>query len=152
MPKTIHLVAGLLAALTIATFFLTSVAVELFGAHEAVATVKALIVMPGLFILVPAIAATGGSGFAIAKSRKGRLVDAKKRRMPFIAANGLLVLMPCAIVLDRWASAGAFDTTFYVVQGVELLAGAVNLTLMGMNIRDGISMSGRFDATSTAAP
>ncbi len=152
MPKTMHLVAGLLAALTIATFFLSSVAVELFGAHQAVATVKALIVMPGLFILIPAIAATGGSGFAIAKSRKGRLVDAKKRRMPFIAANGLLVLMPCAIVLDRWASAGAFDTTFYVVQGVELLAGAVNLTLMGMNIRDGISMSGRFDATSTAAP
>lgn len=152
MPKTIHLVAGLLAALTIATFFLSSVAVELFGAHEAVATVKALIVMPGLFILVPAIAATGGSGFAIAKSRKGRLVDAKKRRMPFIAANGLLVLLPCAIVLDRWASAGAFDTTFYVVQGMELLAGAVNLTLMGMNIRDGIRLSGRFGAASTAAP
>lgn len=151
MPKTIHLVAGLLAALTIATFFLSSVAVELFGAHEAVATVKALIVMPGLFILVPAIAATGGSGFAIAKSRKGRLIDAKKRRMPFIAANGLLVLLPCAIVLDRWASAGAFDTTFYVVQGMELLAGAVNLALMGMNIRDGISMSGRFHTTPTAA-
>jgi hypothetical protein len=152
MPKTIHLVAGLLAALTIATFFLSSVAVELLGAHEAVATVKALIVMPGLFILIPAIAATGGSGFAIAKSRKGRLVDAKKRRMPFIAANGLLVLLPCAVVLDRWASAGAFDTTFYLVQGMELLAGAVNLTLMGMNIRDGISMSGRFGATPTAAP
>ncbi|MDO9118305.1 MAG: hypothetical protein Q7U39_10125 [Nitrospira sp.] len=151
MPKTIHLVAGLLAALTIATFFLSSVAVELFGAHEAVATVKALIVMPGLFILIPAIAATGGSGFVIAKSRKGRLVDAKKRRMPFIAANGLLVLLPCAIVLDRLASAGAFDTTFYVVQGIELLAGAVNLTLMGMNIRDGIRMSGRFQATPTAA-
>lgn len=151
MPKTIHLVAGVLAALTIATFVLSSIVVELFGSHEAVATVKALIVMPGLFILVPAIAATGGSGFAIAKSRKGRLVDAKKRRMPFIAANGLLVLLPCAIVLDRWASAGAFDTTFYMVQGMELLAGAVNLTLMGMNIRDGIRLSGRFGAAPTAA-
>ena len=152
MPKTIHFLAGLLATLTIATFFLSSLIVELLGAHEAVATVKALIVMPGLFILVPAIAATGGSGFAIAKSRKGRLVDAKKRRMPFIAANGLLVLLPCAVVLDRWASAGAFDTTFYVVQGAELLAGAVNLTLMGMNIRDGIRMSGRFRVTPTTAP
>ena len=152
MPKTIHFLAGLLATLTIATFFLSSLIVELLGAHEAVATVKALIVMPGLFILVPAIAATGGSGFAIAKSRKGRLVDAKKRRMPFIAANGLLVLLPCAVVLDRWASAGAFDTTFYVVQGMELLAGAVNLMLMGMNIRDGIRMSGRFRVTPTTAP
>ena len=107
--------------------------------------------MPGLFILVPAIAATGGSGFAMAKSRKGRLVDSKKRRMPFIAANGLLVLLPCAIFLDRWASTGMFDTTFYVVQSVELIAGAVNLTLMGMNIRDGMRMSGRFRATQIAS-
>ncbi|WP_218153342.1 hypothetical protein [Methylophaga sulfidovorans] len=64
--------------------------------------------------------------------------------MPFIAANGILVLIPCAIFLDRWASIGAFDTHFYVLQGVELLAGAINLILMGMNMRDGFRMSGRF--------
>jgi len=146
MPKTVHFIAGLLATLTIATFFLSTIIVELFGSHEAVAVLKSFIVMPGLFILVPAIAATGGSGVALSKSRQGRLVDAKKKRMPFIAANGLLVLLPSAIFLDRWAAAGAFDTTFYLVQGVELLAGAANLTLMGLNIRDGIKMSGRFRA------
>ena len=63
--------------------------------------------------------------------------------MPLIAANGLLVLVPCAIVLNRWAAAGAFDVMFYTVQALELLAGAVNLTLMGLNIRDGLTMSGR---------
>ncbi len=149
MPKKAHFIAGLIATLTIATFFLSTVIVELFGSHEAVAIVKSLIVMPGLFILVPAIAATGGSGFALSKSRQGRLVDSKKKRMPFIAANGLLVLLPSAIFLDRWASAGSFDTAFYLVQGVELLAGAVNLTLMDLNIRDGIKMSGRFRAAPT---
>lgn len=149
MSKKAHFIAGLIATLTIATFFLSTVIVELFGSHEAVAIVKSLIVMPGLFILVPAIAATGGSGFALSKSRQGRLVDSKKKRMPFIAANGLLVLLPSAIFLDRWASAGSFDTAFYLVQGVELLAGAVNLTLMGLNIRDGIKMSGRFRAAPT---
>ena len=149
MPKKAHFIAGLLATLTIATFFLSTVIVELFGSHEVVAIVKSLIVMPGLFILVPAIAATGGSGFALSKSRQGRLVEAKKKRMPLIAANGLLVLLPSAIFLDRWASAGSFDTTFYFVQGAELLAGAVNLTLMGLNIRDGINMSGRFRAAPT---
>lgn len=149
MPKKAHFIAGLIATLTIATFFLSTVIVELFGSHEAVAIVKSLIVMPGLFILVPAIAATGGSGFALSKSRQGRLVDSKKKRMPFIAANGLLVLLPSAIFLDRLASAGSFDTAFYSVQGVELLAGAVNLTLMGLNIRDGIKMSGRFRAAPT---
>ena len=152
MPKTIHLIAGLLATLTIATFFLSTLGVELFGTHETVAIVKSLIVMPGLFILVPAIAATGGSGVFLSKSRQGRLVDAKKKRMPFIAANGLLIMIPCAIFLNRWAAAGAFDTTIYAVQTLELLVGAVNLTLMSMNIRDGMKMSGRFRAAKKIAP
>jgi hypothetical protein len=143
MAKTLHLIAGLLGTLTIAVFFLSTIIVELFGSHQTAATVKSLIVMPGLFILVPAIAATGGSGFALSKSWKGRLIEAKKKRMPFIVGNGLLVLLPSALILDRWASAGIFDGSFYLVQVVELLAGATNLTLMGMNIRDGLRMSGR---------
>jgi len=151
MPKKAHLIAGLLATLTITTFFLSTILVELFASHEAVATVKKLIAFPGLFILVPAIAATGGSGFYLSKSRQGRLVDAKKKRMPFIAANGLLVLIPCAIFLNRMAAAAQFDTTFYAVQAIELLAGAVNLALMSLNIRDGLKMSGRFRATPATA-
>ena len=144
MPKKIHSLAGFLASLCIATFFLSTLGVELFGTHETVAMVKAWIVMPGLFVLVPAIAVTGASGVFLARSRKGRLVQAKKRRMPFIAVNGLLIMIPCAIFLNRWAAAGAFDTMFYAVQALELLVGAVNLTLMSLNIRDGMRMSGRF--------
>ena len=151
MPKQIHFIAGLLATLTIATFFLATLGVELFGSHAAVAGVKSWIVMPGLFMLVPALAATGGSGWFLSKSRQGRLVEAKKQRMPFIAANGLLVMIPCAIVLNHWAAAGTFDTTFYGVQALELLVGAVNLTLMGMNIRDGLKMSGRLRPSQKVA-
>lgn len=143
MPKKIHLIAAIMATLMIVLFFSSTVLVELFGSHEAVATVKSLIVMPGLFVLVPAIAATGGSGFFLSRTRKGRLVEAKKRRMPFIAANGLLILVPAAIFLDQWASAGVFDTRFYFVQAAELLAGAINLALMGLNMRDGLKLSGR---------
>ena len=152
MPKKIHLIAGLLATLTIATFFMGTLAVELFGTPESVATVKALIVMPGLLILVPAIAITGGSGMYLSKSRRGRLVESKKKRMPFIAANGLLVMIPCAIFLNRWAAAGTFDTALYVVQALDLLVGAVNLSLMGMNVRDGFTMSGRVRASKEIAP
>jgi hypothetical protein len=146
MPKRLHLVAGILAPLCMATFFLSTLGVELFGSHEAVAQLKSLIVTPGLWVLVPAIAAAGGSGMFLGRSRKGRVVDAKRKRMPFIAANGLLVLLPCAIVLDRWAAAGSFDSTFYIVQAIELLAGATNLTLMGLNVRDGLRMAGRLRA------
>jgi hypothetical protein len=103
---------------------------------------------PGLWILIPAIAAAGGSGMFLSRSRKGRLVESKKKRMPFIAANGLLVLVPCAIVLNRWASAGSFDAIFYAVQAIELAAGAVNLTLMGLNVRDGLKMTGRLRHSS----
>lgn len=151
MPKLVHLMAGLLAPLCIATFFVSTVLVELFGSHAAVAQLKSLIVTPGLWIMVPLMAAAGGSGMFLAKSRKGRLVDAKKKRMPFIAANGLLVLVPCAIVLNRWAAAGSFDTAFYVVQAIELIAGAVNLALMGLNARDGLRMAGRLRRNPTPA-
>jgi hypothetical protein len=151
MPKRVHLFAGLLALLCIATFFLSTTYVELLGSPEAVARLKSLVVMPGLWILIPALAATGGSGVFLSKSRRGRLVDAKKRRMPFIAANGLLVLVPCAIFLNRWAAVRTFDSTFYVVQAIELLAGAINLTLMGLNVRDGLRLAGRLRAAPTAS-
>ena len=143
MSKRAHLIAGMLATLCIATFFLSTIIIELFGSHAAVAQLKSLIVTPGLWIMVPLMAAAGGSGLFLARSRKGRLVEAKTKRMPFIAANGLLVLVPCAIVLNRWATAGSFDSAFYLVQAIELVAGAVNLALMGLNARDGLRMAGR---------
>ena len=143
MKTTIHLIAAIIATLCIAIFFITSALVEILGSPESIAIVKTLIVAPGLFILVPAIAITGASGFALSKEIKGGLVENKKKRMPFIAANGLLILLPCAIILDQWASAGSFDTKFFAVQGLEFFAGAVNLTLMGRNMRDGFKMSGK---------
>ncbi len=143
MKQLIHRSAAAIATLCIATFFTSTVLVELFGSHESIALIKHLIVMPGLFILIPAIAMTGATGFALTQNSKGRLVGNKKKRMPFIGANGLLILLPAAICLDRWAAAGDFDSTFYIVQGIELCVGAINLTLMGLNIRDGRRMTGK---------
>jgi len=81
MPKRIHLIAGILSPLLIATFFTATVLVELTGSHAAVAQLKALIVTPGLWVLMPCLAATGGSGMLIGKTRKGWLVEGKKKRM-----------------------------------------------------------------------
>jgi cation transporter-like permease len=143
MTKIIHLIAAVLATSTIAVFFLSTVIVELFAGSGAIANVKSLIVFPGLLVLIPAIAATGGTGFALSKVHHGSIVATKKKRMPFIAANGLLVLIPCAVVLDAWASAGSFDARFNLVQVLELIAGATNLTLMGLNMRDGFRLQKR---------
>jgi len=144
MPKKIHLVAGMLATLCIATFFLASLGSELFGSHETVAMVNAWIVLPGLFILVPAIAATGGTGMFLAKSRQGRLVEAKKKRMPFIAANGILIMIPCAIFSIAGRLPGPLTPLFTRCRRLELVVGAVNFVLLGKNMADGMKMSGRF--------
>lgn len=142
MKRKIHLLAAVVATLCIAVFFISTIIVELFGSLDMIAVIKFLIVTPGLFILIPAMVIVAGSGFSLGKSRKGRLVNVKKKRMPFIALNGLFILTPCAIFLSIWATSGIFDTTFYIVQGIELVAGAVNLVLMGLNMRDGLKMTG----------
>ncbi len=93
MTKIIHPVAGALVLLTIATFWLSTAASELFASHAVVTTA----IPWGFLLLIPALAAAGGSGFALAKGRRAGPIGAKIRRMPLIAANGILILIPCAL-------------------------------------------------------
>jgi len=144
MAQLIHRLAAPTAIVCIALFFLATILVEIFGAAASIAQVKRLIVAPGLLLLVPSLILTGASGFVLARSRETKSVRRKMLRMRFIAANGVLVLVPSAIFLAHWASIGAFNTGFYLLQSVELLAGAINLLLMAMNMRDGLKISGRF--------
>jgi hypothetical protein len=51
MKRTVHLLAGLVAISMIAAFFLSTLLVELLGSAAAIATVKRLIVFPGVFLL-----------------------------------------------------------------------------------------------------
>ncbi len=39
--------------------------------------------------------------------------------------------------------AAEFDGAFYEVQALELVAGATNITLLGLNMRDGFKLKGR---------
>lgn len=139
MLKTLHPFAGAVALATVATFWLATLLVELLGSPAAVAAVKTAIPW-GFLLLIPALAATGGTGLTLAKGRRAGLIGAKCRRMPVIAANGVLVLVPAALFLAAKARAGEFDAGFYAVQAVELAAGAVNIALLGLNMRDGMRM------------
>ncbi|HEV3425514.1 MAG TPA: hypothetical protein VG105_17400 [Paraburkholderia sp.] len=143
MLKIIHPVAGVLANLTIATFWLSTVLAGLFASHATVAAVKTAIPW-GFLLLIAALAATGGLGFALAKGPRPMLVSAKIKRMPLIAANGVLVLIPSAFFLASKARGGEFDIVFYTAQALELVAGAANITLLGLNMRDGPRMKGQF--------
>jgi len=148
VPKLIHPVAGVVAILTIATFWLSTALSELFASREVIVAVKSAIPW-GFLVLIPALAVAGGSGFALAKGRRGGVIGAKIKRMPIIAGNGLLILIPAALFLASKAKAGEFDTSFYAVQAVELVAGLVNITLLSLNMRDGLNMKGRFRRKSS---
>jgi hypothetical protein len=70
-------------------------------------------------------------------------VTRKKLRMPFIAGNGLVIQIPALLYLATLASRGEVGSLFDSIQTVELVADAVNLTLMSLNIRDGFRLTGR---------
>lgn len=142
MIAIIHAISAATAMLTIAVFWISTVVVEVFLDHAAVQAVKHYIAW-ALLLLVPAMAATGGTGFALGKRRTGRLLEDKKQRMPVIAINGVTVMIPAALFLNARATAGNFDFTFYAVQAVELGIGALQLTLMALNIRGGLKFAGR---------
>ncbi len=142
MVRVIHPIAGVVGFLTILTFWTSTLISELFTSYSTVAVVKSMIVN-GLFLLIPAMAIVGATGISMGRRRKDAQALAKKKRMPFIAANGLLILVPAALYLNAKAAAGSFDTSFYLIQVIELIAGATNLTLMGMSIRDGRAMAAR---------
>jgi len=142
MKVRIHAIAGGIGFLTILTFWTSTVISELFASHQAITAVKQMILY-GMVVLIPALAIAGGSGMAMGRRRTDAPALAKKKRMPFIAANGLLILVPSAFYLASKAAAGSFDNWFYGIQAVELIAGAANLTMMGLNIRDGLIMTRR---------
>ena len=142
MLKTLHPITGALALATISSFWLSTVVAEVFAGPALVTLVKTTIPW-GFLLLVPILALAGLSGFRLAGKMRGPLVAAKRRRMPIIAANGIVVLIPCALFLASKAEAGAFDASFYAVQAIELVFGAVNIALMAMNMRDGLRMKGR---------
>lgn len=139
MSPKLHAAAGGLGLILIAGFWSSTLVVELFGGPGAIATVNQAILY-GLVLLIPVLALAGASGARLGRGWKAPSVKRKQRRMAFAAANGLLILVPSAIILAARAGAGQFDTAFYMVQGAELLAGTANIVLLSLNMRDGFRL------------
>jgi len=135
----IHKISGLIAFILIASFFVSSLFVDMFGDKTAVISVKSNI-FAAIWLLIPLMAITGMTGMKMAPKVTSGPIGAKKKRMPFVALNGLLVLLPAAYFLKEMAINGEFNSLFYTLQTIELLAGFINLSLMGMNIRDAMTL------------
>lgn len=137
----VHKRAGFAALTLISSFFAASLLVEIFGTAAQIATVKQGIVY-ALGVLIPLMAATGLSGRALARGRPhDTLLRAKQRRMRLMALNAVLILIPLAVTLNIMAQRHDFSLTFALLQALELLAGALNVTLMIRNIRDGCALA-----------
>lgn len=137
--KRIHKTAAVTAFLLIVSFFTSSVVVDVFGSHADIAAVKQTILY-SVGALMLAMMATGISGAKLYKGKLSGVFLVKQKRMKMAAANGLLILLPAAVVLASWSAMGQFDSWYWALQGIELLAGATNATLLGLNIRDGVRL------------
>jgi hypothetical protein len=140
--RRLHAISGILAILIVSSFLAATLIAEFDGDPAFIATVKQAIAY-GLVVLVPTMAAIGLSGTRLAGTSKTPIIKRKRRHMSLIAANGLLILLPCALILAWLATTGEPDITFYLVQGIEIIAGSVNITLLILSARLGMSMRSR---------
>jgi hypothetical protein len=149
MKNRIHAILGTTALLLILSFFITSSIVELSGRTDWILAAKRYIAY-ALVFAIPCMIATAAAGRSLAANRKSALIQKKQARMRFIASNGFLVLTPLAITLYMLALRGSFGTLFTVLQLVEILAGATNIYLLTLMMRDGFNLSGRLIPRQTS--
>lgn len=145
-----HIIATSIAVVTIGCFFSFSLIAEIMGNHEFIKQVKTevLYCLPILLLAMPMLAITGKK---LAGKSKSPIVATKMKRMKFVAFNGI-ILISLAIYLYFRAINNNIDSTFLGVQIIELLFGAINLTLLGLNIKAGMKLSGRIKRKTAHSP
>ena len=134
--RTLHAVTSAIGLLTIMTFFAATVLAEAAGDTGTILQVKTAIAW-ALGALVPTMAAAGVSGRLLAGASQAPVIRRKVRRLQVVAVLAGAVLIPSALTLSWLAHHGRFDAIFAIVQSLELLAGATNVVLLGLNMRDG---------------
>ncbi|RYE23707.1 MAG: hypothetical protein EOP45_06605 [Sphingobacteriaceae bacterium] len=137
----IHIIATVIAAITITSFFISSLAAEINGSEAAIRKVKEVILffLPVLLVAMPALGVTGN---ILAGKSQNPIVLAKKRRMKIVFVNGL-ILITLACFLYYRSHYQTIDNIFLTAQLTEFALGLTNLTLIGLNVKSGFQLSGR---------
>ena len=130
----VHLAAAVAAVVVIVTFLASSAVTELIGTPGEVRLLRHGIML-GLPLLIGCLATVALTGRRLGGRSRAPVVRRKQRRMQLIAATGLVVLVPCAVVLN-YRPMTALEIT-------ELAAGALNLALLALNFRDGRGLTRR---------
>ncbi|KAB6717889.1 MULTISPECIES: hypothetical protein [Roseobacteraceae] len=141
LPK-FHAAFGAAALLIIATFWAATVTTIVIGDKYLIVMAKTGIAW-GLWALIPMLILTGLSGNRLGQNLRGPLIGAKQKRMKIIAFNGIIFLVPSALILLPLAMQGQGGLPYWGIQTVEPLAGAATITLLSFNMRDGLRLSRR---------
>lgn len=136
-----HLIATIIAALTILTFFSTSLYAEIKGDIELIKSVKAFILyaLPIMILAMPILKITGDK--LMGKSKNPTIL-AKAKRMKFVMLNGIC-LVSLAIFLYYRSHYQTIDGVFLIAQIAEFAFGLANLTLIMINAKIGMQLSGK---------
>jgi hypothetical protein len=130
----VHLAAAVAAVAVIVTLLTSSAVTELIGTPGEVRSLRHGIML-GLPLLIACLVTVALTGRRLAGRSRAPVVRRKQRRMQLIAAAGLVVLVPCAVVLNYRAMTA--------LEIIELAAGGLNLALLVLNFRDGRALSRR---------
>ena len=137
---TIHVVATVIAFSTITIFFTSSLIVEIRGNLEEIQLVKKsiLLALPLLLLAMPALAISGNK---LGGKSSNPVIVGKKKRMKIMVINGVM-LIALAILLYYRSHAVGIDAVFGFLQLVEFSLGLINLTILGLNAKAGLVLSG----------
>jgi hypothetical protein len=137
-----HLAAAAGSLALIATFLLSSAVTELIGDAGDIRVLRQWILL-GLPLLIGCLAAAALTGRRLARSSRAAVIRRKQRRVQIVAAAGIVMLVPCALILNYLAASASSRALASALEITELLAGGLNLTLLVLNFRDGRSLTRR---------
>jgi len=135
----IHIAAAVAGLVVIATFLLSSAVTELIGGAGDIRVLRHAILL-GLPVLIACLATAALTGRRLAGVARSSIVRRKQRRLQAVAAAGLLVLVPCALILNHLAVAPS-GWVFHALEITEISFGTLNLSLLALNFRDGRRMT-----------
>ena len=106
----IHKIAGIVALITLVTFFLSTIIVESTGNHEWIKLLKLLIMIFALGLMVPSTIIVGITGKKMGKGYDPKLLKKKLKLFKAIQRIGPFVLAPTGIALYVLARGDNFNT------------------------------------------
>lgn len=127
--KLLNRIASITAFLMITCFMTSSLVSEFIGDHILIAAVKRTILY-ALLLLIICMILTAVSQRKLTILHPNNSYELRRvKRIKCIGLNGAIFLAPLAITLNYLAQNDRIDTTFYLLQSLEIICGLINIFL-----------------------